>query len=210
MIRLNQVEKYYDGKLILSIPELKIENGIYWINGMNGSGKTTFLTILAGIIPFNGDVLLDNISMKKQPVDYRRLVSFAEAEPLYPSFITGSDLVSFYQDIRKAPGQQVDKLIAFSGLHRNLANPISTYSSGMVKRLSLLLAFIGHVSLILLDEPLATLDAEAAQALPHLINEYRQEYGTGFIFSSHQPFSPDTLLINKELVITSQTVHFSA
>jgi ABC-2 type transport system ATP-binding protein len=210
MIRLNQVQKYYDRNLVLTIPELNIEKGIYWISGINGSGKTTFLKILAGIAPFNGDAFVNDISIKKQPVDYRRLVSFAEAEPLYPSFITGSDLVSFYQDIRKAPGQQVDKLIAFSGLKQNLANAIGTYSSGMVKRLSLLLAFIGNVPLILLDEPLATLDAEAVNALPGLINEYRQEYGTSFIFSSHQPFLHEALLIDKELVITGQTIHFSA
>ena len=208
MIRLHQVEKRYDGKSVLKIPELQIEKGIYWVSGINGSGKTTFLKILAGITPFNGDAFLNDISIKKQPVDYRRLVSFAEAEPLYPSFITGSDLVSFYQDIRRASDQRVNKLIAFSGLGQNLETQIGTYSSGMVKRLSLLLAFIGHVSLILLDEPLATLDVEAVHSLPDLINEYKQEYGTSFIFSSHQPFLSETL-VNRELVITGQTIHFS-
>jgi len=208
MIRLHQVEKRYDGKSVLKIPHLQIEKGIYWVSGINGSGKTTFLKILAGITPFNGDAFINDISIKKQAVDYRRLISFAEAEPLYPSFITGSDLVSFYQDIRKAPGEQVNKLIAFSGLGQNLENQIGTYSSGMVKRLSLLLAFIGNAPLILLDEPLATLDAEAVHALPDLINEYRQKYGTSFIFSSHQPFLSDTL-VNMELVITGQTIHFS-
>jgi ABC-2 type transport system ATP-binding protein len=58
----------------------------------------------------------------------------------------------------------------------------------MVKRLSLVLACIGNVSWILLDEPLATLDREVAGTLPALIEEYRQLYGTGFIFSSHQSF----------------------
>jgi ABC-2 type transport system ATP-binding protein len=207
MIHLKQVDKYYNRKLILNIQDLKLTNDIYWINGMNGSGKTTFLKILAGIIPFNGDIIFNNISLKNEPVEYRKLVSYAEAEPLYPAFITGIELVRFYQDIRKAPGQQVDKLIAFSGLSQNLANPIGTYSSGMVKRLSLLLAFIGRVPLILLDEPLATLDAEAVQALPDLMTEYRLEYGTSFIFSSHQPFLSATSLTTRELAITAQTIH---
>jgi len=210
MIRLHQIEKYYDSKLILSIGEFELEHGIYWINGINGSGKTTLLKILAGIIPFNGNITFNNISLKKGPVAYRRLVSYAEADPLYPAFITGSDLVSFYQNIRKAPGPQVDKLIAFSGIRKDLANPIGTYSSGMVKRLSLLLAFIGHVPLILLDEPLATLDAEATHALPGLINEYRLQYGTSFIFTSHQPFLSEAPLIKKKLEITAQTIHLSA
>lgn len=207
MIQLNQVQKQYNEKLILNIPAFTFHEGIYWIKGINGSGKTTLLRILSGMMPFEGDVLINNISLQQKPVHYRKLVSFAEAEPLYPAFITGIDLVRYYQYIRKAPAQQVDKLIAFSGLQHNLHNAIGTYSSGMVKRLSLLLAFIGPVPLILLDEPLATLDAEAVQALPGLINEYRQQYGTSFIFTSHQPFLQTSVLSSAPLTITGQTIY---
>jgi ABC-2 type transport system ATP-binding protein len=206
MIHLHQVQKKYDRKLILNIAEFKLDTGIYWIYGLNGSGKTTFLKIIAGMIPFDGEAHLNNTSLKKSGVEYRRLVSFAEAEPVYPSYITGTDLVLFYQDIRKAPPSQIDRLIAFSGLRPHLDNPIGTYSSGMVKRLSLLLAFIGNAKLILLDEPLATLDTEAVHALPDLINEYRQQYGCSFIFSSHQPFLSASLSIDRNYTITDHTI----
>ncbi|MFL5744406.1 MAG: ATP-binding cassette domain-containing protein [Niastella sp.] len=206
MIHLHQVQKQYDRKLILNIPEFTLDNGIYWIYGLNGTGKTTFLKIIAGMIPFEGDAYINKVSLKKNGVDYRKLVSFAEAEPVYPSYITGRDLVLFYQDIRKAPQKQIDRLIAFSDLRTNLDNPIGTYSSGMVKRLSLLLAFIGPAALILLDEPLATLDTEAVHALPDLINEYRQQYGTSFIFSSHQPFLSESLSVDKNFSITDHTI----
>jgi ABC-2 type transport system ATP-binding protein len=206
MIHLLQVQKKYDRKLILNIPEFKLDNGIYWIYGLNGSGKTTFLKIVAGMIPFDGEAHINNTSLKKNGVHYRKLVSFAEAEPVYPSYITGRDLVLFYQDIRKAPQSQIDRLIAFSDLRTSLDNPIGTYSSGMVKRLSLLLAFIGAAEWILLDEPLATLDTEAVHALPELINEYRKQYGTSFIFSSHQPFLSAALSIDRNFSITDHTI----
>jgi ABC-2 type transport system ATP-binding protein len=206
MIHLHQVQKKYDRKLILNIPEFTLDKGIYWIYGLNGTGKSTFLKIIAGMIPFAGDAHINKVSLKKNGVAYRKLVSFAEAEPVYPSYITGRDLVLFYQDIRKAPQQQIDRLIAFSDLHSNLDNPIGTYSSGMVKRLSLLMAFIGPAALILLDEPLATLDTEAVHALPDLINEYRQQYGTSFIFSSHQPFLAESLSIDRNFSITDHTI----
>ena len=206
MIHLHQVQKQYDGKIILNIPEFTLDKGIYWIYGLNGTGKTTFLKIIAGMIPFEGDAHINKVSLKKNGVHYRKLVSFAEAEPVYPSYITGRDLVLFYQEIRKAPQQQIDRLIAFSGLRSNLDNPIGTYSSGMVKRLSLLLAFMGPAALILLDEPLATLDTEAVHALPDLINEYRQQYGTSFIFSSHQPFLSASLSIDRNFSITDHTI----
>ena len=206
MIYLQQVQKKYDNKLILDVPEFTLDKGIYWIYGLNGTGKTTFLKIIAGMIPFEGDAHINTISLKKNGVNYRRQVSYAEAEPVYPSYITARDLVLFYQEIRKASQQQVDRLITFSGLGANLENPIGTYSSGMVKRLSLLLAFIGPAAWILLDEPLATLDTEAVHALPELINEYRQQYGTSFIFSSHQPFLSESLAIDRNFSITDHTI----
>jgi ABC-2 type transport system ATP-binding protein len=209
MIQLHGVKKAYDQKLILDIPALSLDNGIHWIDGLNGSGKTTFLKMLAGIIPCNGDVRIDSTSMVKHPVTYRKLISFAEAEPQYPAFITGSDLVAFYKDIRKAPTEQVKKLIAFSGLEKQLSNPTGTYSSGMVKRLCLLLAFMGNVKWILLDEPLATLDKEAVHALPALIEEYRQQYGTSFIITSHQPFLSAGVQVNRDLIITGKTIRSS-
>jgi ABC-2 type transport system ATP-binding protein len=206
MIQLNQVQKYYNGKLVLTIPAFTFNNGLYWIKGINGSGKTTLLKILSGMSPFTGDVTIDAISVTRQPAAYRKLVSFAEAEPQYPAFITGTDLVRYYQQVRKAPDKQVNRLVAFSGLQQVLDQPTGTYSSGMVKRLSLLLAFIGQVAWIILDEPLATLDAEAVQALPGLIEEYRREHHTGFIFSSHQPFLPEAALSDRPLVITNHTL----
>jgi ABC-2 type transport system ATP-binding protein len=206
MIHINQVQKYYDGRLILTITDYTFSDGVYWIKGINGSGKTTFLRILSGMMPFQGAIAINNISLKKQPVEYRKQVSFAAAEPQYPAFITGKDLVLYYQQIRQAPEKQVQRLIEFSGLGQALNSATGTYSSGMVKRLSLLLAFIGGVKWIILDEPLATLDVEAAHALPDLIKEFQQQYGTNFLFSSHQSFLPDAAISGRELLIDNQTL----
>lgn len=205
MIELDNVEKYYYDKLIIKVPRFIFQTGTTWISGINGSGKTTLLKIMAGMIPFGGDVKLGGVSVKKRAVEYRSKVSFAEAEPLYPSFVTGAELVEYYSKIRKASPQNVADLIAFSGLRSAINNPTGTYSSGMVKRLSLLLAFIGAVPFILLDEPLATLDAEAIETLPDIIADYRTRYGTSFVFSSHQPL-PDALQIDRKLGIDNHTI----
>jgi len=193
--------------MVLEISSLRLERKIYWLQGINGSGKTTFLSMLAGLIPFKGDILLDGINLRKKPLSYRRLVNFAEAEPLYPDFITGLELVSFYQDIRKAANVQTDMLVNLFKMHRFLSMSVGTYSSGMIKKLSLLLAFIGKPSLILLDEPLATLDEGSVHILPDLIRAYNKEFKTCFIFSSHQPFKSYSLAINK-ILINEQSLQF--
>jgi len=209
MLQFEQVHKSYDQHAVLEIPSLLLEKNIYWLQGPNGSGKTTFLRMLAGLIPFKGDILLNGVNLRENPLPYRRLVSFAEAEPLYPSFITGNELVSFYKEIRKAESTQTDMLVNFFRMHRFLPQNVGSYSSGMIKKLSLLLAFIGRPSLILLDEPLSTLDESAVHHMPDLISAYHKEFGTSFIFSSHQPFNAYSTAI-KKILITDQTLQLTA
>jgi ABC-2 type transport system ATP-binding protein len=200
MLQFDRVYKTYNQQPVLEISHLKLERNIYWLKGINGSGKTTLLGMLAGLIPFQGDVQLNGINIHHDPVSYRSLVNFAEAEPLYPDFITGHELVCFYQEIRKAAAVQIDMLINLFKMHHFLKSPIGTYSSGMVKKLSLLLAFIGKPSLLLLDEPLATLDEGSVHILPDLINAYHKEFKTGIIFSSHQTINTFSLTINQILI----------
>jgi ABC-2 type transport system ATP-binding protein len=209
MLQFEQVYKSYDQQAVLEIPSLKLEKNVYWLQGPNGSGKTTFLRMLAGLIPFKGDILLNGVNLRENPLPYRRLVSFAEAEPLYPAFITGNELISFYQDIRKADSIQMDMLINFFRMHRFLSQPIGSYSSGMIKKLSLLLAFIGRPALMLLDEPLSTLDEGAVHHMPDLISAYHKEFGTCFIFSSHQPFKSYAQAVHK-ILICDQTLQLIA
>jgi len=206
MLRILHAQKDYHGDTVLDVPLLELERGIYWLKGANGSGKTTLLRMIAGMSSFKGDIFCGDISLQKSPVHYRRQVSWADAEPAYPAWLSGSELVSFYQKVRKASPQQIGELVTFFGMQSALSRRIGEYSDGMVKRLSLLLAFIGETALILLDEPLATLDAEAAGGLPDLILRYRQERGTSFLFTSHQPLTSGELPLDGTLLARDRTV----
>jgi ABC-2 type transport system ATP-binding protein len=75
----------------------------------------------------------------------------------------------------------------------------------MVKNYRYLLASIGKPALILLDEPLATLDEEALHHMPDLITAYHKEFQTSFILSSHQPFKSYSADVYK-ILITEQTL----
>lgn len=206
MLECTAVSKTYGTLPILQIASLQLEKGIYCLRGTNGSGKTTFLRMVAGLLPFQGSIVLDGYDLHKNPLEYRRLVSWSDAEPLYPAFLSGQELIALYQDIRKATPEQIDRLIKVFRVQPYISAPVSTYSSGMTKRLSLLLAFIGSPSLIVLDEPLVTLDREAIPALYDLITESWLETKTGFLISSHQDLDANALPTEKELLVANHTI----
>jgi len=74
-----------------------------------------------------------------------------------------------------------------------ISRPVSTYLSGMLKKLSLLLAFMGTPQFILLDEPLITIDAAALTVLYQWIADHHKQYGTSFLLSSHQILDVEVL-----------------
>ncbi|MEJ0104492.1 MAG: ATP-binding cassette domain-containing protein [Bacteroidota bacterium] len=91
MVQLKNVEKKYAQHLVLHIPTFQFDKGINWIKGANGTGKTTLLKAVAGLIPFKGDILYNGTSLKTNPLDYKRKVGWSEAEPLFPPFMSGHE-----------------------------------------------------------------------------------------------------------------------
>lgn len=204
MLELEGLKKTYNSHLILDIKNLKLSAGIYWINGKNGSGKTTLMKILAGVIPFEGSVALHAVDLIKEPIAYRRQINYAEAESLYPSFLTGKELLKFVQAARKDSDINVQALIDIWGIRGFMNDRIETYSSGMIKKLSLALVFIGNTRLVLLDEPLITLEDSALPILFKLMSD-RAKVGTSFLFTSHQSFPESEIPLIGKIMIENQT-----
>lgn len=204
MLAIQKLSKKYGSHNILDIGELTIPEGTFWVEGGNGSGKTTLLKIIAGICPFDGIIRLNDTSLKQSPVAYRREISYAEAEPLFPPMLTGSELIHFFRKTRSADQSQIEALIDRFQIHF-LDRAVGTYSSGMVKKLSLLAAFIGSPKLILLDEPLITLDVNFIPLLLSVIRE-RQAQGISFLVTSHQAFESTMLFFDGKLVVEDRFV----
>jgi ABC-2 type transport system ATP-binding protein len=209
MLHLSEIKKQYSGQLILTIPSLSFDDRIFWIRGGNGSGKTTLLKMIAGLLPFEGSIRLnDVIDIKKNPVDYRRFVNYAEAEPLFPSFLSGFDLIHLFQKTKQGDENEITRLIEAFNINSYLSNPIGTYSSGMVKKLSLVLAFIGKPKIILLDEPLVTLEDHSIPILFTLINTYHTERKVTFLITSHQLLENTALSNMQNILVKDKTACF--
>lgn len=206
MLRLINIKKNYGQSPVLNIDSLQLPDAIYWVKGTNGSGKTTLLKMVAGLIPFEGEISFNEINLRHQPLTYRQHVSWAEAEPLFPAFMTGMELISLYCGIRKVSRQDADRLLERFMMTHYVDTAIGTYSAGMTKKLSLVLAFLGELPLVVLDEPLITLDLEALTSVCTYILERHINTGATFLMSSHQKLNNRLLLSGKELVVKDRTV----
>jgi ABC-2 type transport system ATP-binding protein len=205
MLSIRNYSKSYSGTVILSIEDLSLVPGIYWIKGENGTGKSTLFKSIAGIIPFEGDIELNELNLKKNPVPFRRLVNYAEAEPVYPGFLTAKDLTRFVGKTKGGSLDQQERFIEAFGIDLFFEKACDTYSSGMMKKLSLSLAFLGKPEVIILDEPLITLDEQARSILINEIIDLAKT-GTTFLLSSHQALDNTILPVNASFSIKHKTI----
>jgi len=88
--------------------------------------------------------------------------------------------------------------------------PVGTYSSGMLKKPALVLAFLGQPTCILLDEPLATLEAAAIPVLCAWMARQQAQHGTSFLLSSHQPFASAALPTLQHVLVAHATLRHTA
>lgn len=205
MLRFDKYRKRYGRTEIINVPDMSLEAGVYWLKGENGAGKSTLMRSIAGLTPYEGSITINDTDIRKDRRSYTLAVNHAEAEPLYPDFLTGLDLLSFYQQTKGQNKPPDTKTLQQLGVTSFADRKTGTYSSGMAKKLSLALAFIGQPRWILLDEPLITLDVNTVAVLRDMLRQKSAD-GISFLISSHQELELDGIetkrlqIIDKKLV----------
>lgn len=204
MLEVSQYEKKYANHIVLAIDSLIIGNGIHWFVGKNGSGKSTFFKSMAGIVPFSGKILINGFFPHENKC--KLFTNYAEAEAQYPDFVSAKDILKFMAFAKKAEKGQLELLVSKLGVDLFWDNNISTYSSGMLKKISLVSGFLGRPSLIILDEPFILIDSHSIENLYELINEYHNERNVTFFLSSHQDLIPNKLKVDSVLLVDNQNI----
>ena len=190
MLRIKNLTKAYGDKKAVDDLSLYIQRGeIYGFIGHNGAGKTTTLKSVVGILDFDeGEILIDSKSIRKSPVECKRLIAYIPDNPDLYDFMSGIKYLNFVSDIfGVASDERQEKIRKYADafeLTKDLAQPVSSYSHGMKQKLAVISAWLHSPKLIVMDEPFVGLDPKAAFILKEMMREHCDKGGAIF-FSTH-------------------------
>ena len=190
MLKIKELTKTYGDKKAVDDLTLHIRPGeIYGFIGHNGAGKTTTLKSVAGIIDFDkGEILIDGISIKEEPIKCKRMIAYIPDNPDLYDFMSGIKYLNFIADIYGVSAsdrqQRIREYADKLELTADLAQPVSTYSHGMKQKLAIISAWIHSPKLIIMDEPFVGLDPKASFILKGMMRELCDNGGAIF-FSTH-------------------------
>ncbi|SMC22725.1 ABC-2 type transport system ATP-binding protein [Clostridium acidisoli DSM 12555] len=191
MIKITNLSKTYrNGKKAVDNLCIEIENGdMYGFIGHNGAGKTTTIKCITGILDFSeGDILIDGKSIKKEPLECKKIMAYIPDNPDIYESMTGIQYLNFISDIFNISKDiRQDRIKKYSNgfeISKNLGDLISSYSHGMKQKLAIIAALIHEPKILILDEPFTGLDPKAI----HTLKEYMKELcekGAAIFFSTH-------------------------
>lgn len=154
---------------------------IHGLLGPNGSGKTTTLHVISGLIPpSTGTVYVSGIPIEDK--NSRKYFGFAPDDLPLPSSLTGNEFLHFHDSMRAMDNSDNARILVESlGLSDSLNKPIAHYSHGMKRKIQLVAALSHKPKLLILDEPFRGLDPEASSILVSLLNIFTTSGGSVLI-----------------------------
>lgn len=188
-IEVSHISKSYGRKKILNDITFTADKGeCIGIVGANGCGKSTLLKVLCGAHrPDSGDIVYDGSSPLSRKSVFRKLVGYVPQEnPLFDNLTVLDNLKLWYCDSTHDLKNDIKSgIIADFGIDKYLHSTVHTLSGGMKKRLSIACSIAGDPSILILDEPGASLDIVCKEDIKDYMLKYISDGGI-IIIASHE------------------------
>ena len=177
---------------------LQVRSGeIVGLLGPNGSGKTTALRMLAGILtPTAGRVWVNGLDLRAHPLEAKQRIGFLSGDTQLYQRLTPREVLRYFGRLygmgENALTGRIEQSIAELEMASFADRPCRTLSSGQKQRANIARAFLHQPDILMLDEPTATLDVVSGQFIMDAVRRARSS-GRAVLFSTHIMSEPEYL-----------------
>ncbi len=209
IIELKDITVSFDGETVLDNLSLNIKDGEFvTLLGSSGCGKTTTLRIIAGfILPDSGSVFFDGQDVSAIPPYKRPVNTIFQRYALFPN-LNVYDNVAFGLRVSHTPEaeikERVSAMLELVGLKGFEKKNIAYLSGGQQQRVAIARAVINRPKVLLLDEPLAALDAKLRKDMQRELKNIQRELGITFIFVTHD--QEEALSMSDTVVVMNEGI----
>lgn len=186
-LTIKKLTKTYGEKVVLKDIDFTFEEGkIYGLIGRNGAGKTTFFNCLNEDVEIDkGEVTLSNEYGENKLTTED--IGYVISTPTVPEFLTGKEFLTFFLEINKDKIKEEKSMEEYFDLVKinkeDQDKLLKEYSHGMKNKMQMLINFIANPKVLLLDEPLTSLDVVVQEEMKQLLKNMKK--GHILIFSTH-------------------------
>lgn len=181
IVKVEQLSHRYNVQWAIKDINFEInKNGIYGLLGSNGAGKSTIMNIMSGVLrQSDGDIFIKGISMRKQPIEAKKLIGFLPQYPPLNMDLNVLEYLEYCAFLRHIPDKQVpiaiENAIERCGLTQYRERLIRNLSGGYQQRVGIAQAIIHNPELVILDEPTNGLDPNQILEIRGLIKDIARE-----------------------------------
>ena len=190
MLEVRGLTKRYSNITAVDGVSFRIEPGeVYGYLGPNGSGKTTTVKMLTGLLePSSGGILIDGSDIRNDLAGYRKRLGYVPEEPhLYP-YLSGKEYLELVGRLRSIPelllASKSESLLSLFGLGAYRYSAISSYSKGMRQKILICAALLHNPEVLVFDEPLSGLDVTSVLVFQDVVRQLAGE-GRIILYTSH-------------------------
>jgi len=212
MIKIEGLYKEYGNKKVLSNLNLDVKSGeIQAVLGINGTGKSTLVNILAGLLNYQkGNIIIAEEKISVNKYKYKEKTGFLLENPIYVDSLSVVEYLKFVSTLYNLPiltaKNKIEELIEFFDLPKS-NQKIRVYSKGMKKKVSLAATLLHNPKVLILDEPFANLDFIATQKLVKYFDNLAKNKCT-LLIVSHQ-FDALSNVCNKFALLKNGKMEFN-